>query len=229
MKKGVLVFAVALALSVPVLYGDIGENFAKGGIGLSGSVSFYNNFYYFLDDTEERSYWSLDVSPELEFYVADRTSLWLAPWLSYESMKYDVDDIYKSLGLGFSVGGKYAFLMDPAAQKGMVFSLGAAVGLGFYPGVADLVAGVQTPDDSMAVYLFLYFIPRLYFFVNDRLAPYVGITPRLGYLLSYRDAAGTKIDYTSEQSVFASITATLGIAWFIPSRNASLSAPRRVR
>jgi hypothetical protein len=49
-----LQFAAVLA-GVPALHADIGENFARGGIMPRG-VSFYNNFYYFLDDTEDRGY-----------------------------------------------------------------------------------------------------------------------------------------------------------------------------
>ena len=228
MKKKSLVLAAALALSLPALYADIGENFAKGGIGLSGSISFYNNFYYFLDDTEDRGNWSLEVAPELEYFAADRVSVSLSPWLTYESMTYDVDNIDKSLGFGISVGGRYAFLRDPAAQKGMVFSLGASLGLAFYPSVDDLKTGVTTPGNSMTS-LLLTFLPRLYFFVNDRLAPFIGITPRLGYLLSYKDGSGAKIDLTSEESLFGSVTATLGIAMFIANSKASMFMTRRTR
>jgi len=228
MKKKSLVLAAALALSLPALYADIGENFAKGGIGLSGSISFYNNFYYFLDDTEDRGNWSLEVAPELEYFAADRVSVSLSPWLTYESMTYDVDNIDKSLGFGISVGGRYAFLRDPAAQKGMVFSLGASLGLAFYPSVDDLITGVTTPGNSMTS-LLLTFLPRLYFFVNDRLAPFIGITPRLGYLLSYKDGSGAKIDLTSEESLFGSVTATLGIAMFIANSKASMFMTRRTR
>jgi hypothetical protein len=229
MKKCILVLTVMLGVSLPLLYADVGENFAKGGIGLSGSVSFYNNFYYFLDDTDERNYWSLDFAPNLEYFAADRFSVWLSPWLSYESMKYDADNIDRSVGYGFNIGGSYAFLRDPSAQKGTVASLGAALGLAFYPGLTDLVGGVDTPDKSMQVNLLLTFYPRLYIFVNDRLAPYVGFTPRLGYLLSYKDSTGTKVDYTSRERLFGNITATLGIALFIPNSKASLFMKRRAR
>ena len=75
--------------------------------------------------------------------------MWLSPWLTYESRKIDADDIDKSLDFGFSVGGRYAFVRDPAAQKGMVFSLGASLGLAFYPSVDDLITGVTTPGNSM--------------------------------------------------------------------------------
>lgn len=228
MNKRLLVAAAVLALALPVLHADIGENFAKGGIGLSGSVSFYNNFYYFLDDTEDRGFWSLEVAPELEYFAADRFSVWLSPWLTYESMTYSVDNIDKSLGFGVSVGGRYAFVRDPTAQKGMVFSLGASLGLAFYPSVDDLIAGVTTPGTSWTN-LQLTFLPRLYFFVNDRLAPFIGITPRLGYVLSYKDGSGVKIDLTSEESLFGSVTATIGIAMFIPNAKASMFMSSRVR
>jgi len=228
MNKKFLVSTVLLALALPVLHADIGENFAKGGIALSGSISFFNDFYYFLDDTEDRGHWSLEVTPELEYFAADRVSVWLSPWLSYESMKYDANNINNSLGWGISLGGRYAFVRDPTAQKGMVFSLGASLGLAFYPSVDDLIAGVTTPGNSWTN-LQLTFLPRLYFFVNDRLAPFIGITPRLGYVLSYKDGSGAKIDLTSEESLFGSVTATVGITMFIANSKASLFMTSRTR
>jgi hypothetical protein len=228
MNKRFLLLAAVLAFSLPVLHADIGENFAKGGIGLSGSISFFNNFYYFLDDTEERGYWSVEVAPELDFFVAYRTSVSLAPWFSYQSRKYDADNIERDLGFGASLGVSHVFVMDPAAQRGIVFNLGASIGLWFYPGIDDLDTGATVPDVSMTL-VSLYFLPRLYFFVNDRLAPYVGISPRLNFVLSYKDDAGTKIDLTSQESLSGSITATIGIAYFIPSRNASLFGTQRAR
>jgi hypothetical protein len=75
----------------------------------------------------------------------------------------------------------------------------------------------------------LTFFPRLYFFVNDRLAPFIGITPRLGYVLSYKDGSGAKIDLTSEESLFGSVTATVGIAMFIPNSKASMFMSSRAR
>ncbi len=226
MRKTTLVLVLSLAVALPALHADIGENFVKGGIGLSGSVSFYNNFYYFLDDTDERSYWSLEVAPEFEYFLADRVSLWFSPWFSYESMKYDTANIDKSLGFGLSVGGRRAWVPHPEAQKGLVFILGGSLGLSFYPGVDDLVAGVETPDSSMTVVV-LTIMPRLYFFLNDRLAPFVGVTPRLGYIVSYKDSAGMKIDLTSRESVNGSLTVTLGVGWFIPNAKASVFLTER--
>jgi hypothetical protein len=218
----VVVLALVLVLSLPIVYADIGENFAKGGVALSGSVSFYNNFYRVTDSTEERNFWSLDVSPGLDYYVADRVAVGVSPWLSYSSFTNGSDIKIKDLSFGFSAGGYYAFVPDPAAQKGLVVTLGGAVGLSFFPGVADLAAGVEVPDDSMETDLLLYLTPRLYFFLNDRLAPYVGLTPRLVYILSLKDDTGAKVDLTSQESLYARVTATVGISWFIPTSKASV-------
>jgi hypothetical protein len=51
MNKRFAVLAVVLAL--PALHADIGENFAKGGIGLSGSITLDDNFFAFTDPAEE--------------------------------------------------------------------------------------------------------------------------------------------------------------------------------
>jgi len=229
MKKRFLVLSLALVLSLPALYADIGENFAKGGIGLSGSVSYFNNLFYFMDDTDQRKFWSVDVSPGIEFFVANKTSVTFAPWLYYESAADDPDNIYRYMNYGLRVGASHVFLADPAAQRGLVFSIGGSIGLGLYPTLDDLIAGVETPNNYSRVDILLYFTPRLYYFLNDRLAPFIGITPHVGYILSYKDPGGTKVDLTSQESIRATLTATVGISWFIPSKNASLSAPRRVR
>ena len=63
MKKHILVLVVMLILIKLPLFAEIGENFAKGGIGLSGSLSFFNNFHYFPETTDQRKTWSLDLSP----------------------------------------------------------------------------------------------------------------------------------------------------------------------
>ncbi|OHD26238.1 MAG: hypothetical protein A2064_06885 [Spirochaetes bacterium GWB1_66_5] len=229
MKKRFLVWALALVLSLPALYADIGENFAKGGIGLTGSLSFYNNFYRIADSTDERNYWSLDLSPELDFFVADRVSIEFAPWFFYDSTKTDPNNIERSMGFGFGIGGSYAIVPDPSAVRGLVLALGGLISLDFYPATDDLLGGVEVSDDYSETDLRLYFTPRAYYFLNDRLAPFVGITPRLAYVVSLKDPAGNKVDLTSQQRLYLRMTATVGISWFIPSRNASLSARRRIR
>ena len=222
MKNRFLVPAVVFALCLPALHADIGENFAKGGIGLSGSVSFFNNFYYFADSADERNFWSLGVSPAVDYYVANRVSLTMSPWFYYESFTDGPEDYDRALSFGMSVGGDYAFVRNHSAQKGVVFALGATLGVGFYPGVDDLEAGVEIPDNSRQTELRLALTPRVFFFVNDRVAPYIGLRPQLGYLLLYRDSSGVEIDLTSGERLYARLWATLGIALFVPSKKASL-------
>jgi hypothetical protein len=223
MKTKRALFLVCVLLAVAAFtFADIGENFQKGGIELSGSIVFYNNFYRITDSTDKRNYWSLDVEPGLDYFVADRFSVGVAPWFSYSSYTNGTNNNTKDMSYGFRVGGYYAFVSDPAAQRGLVFTLGGSVGLSFYPGVPDLAAGIEVPDKSMETDLLVNLTPRLYFFLNDRLAPYIGLTPQLIYILSYKDLSGTKVTLTSKESLYARVTGVVGIAWFIPSKKASL-------
>lgn len=224
MNKARMAVATALLLAVAAggAFADIGENFAKGGIGVFGELSFYNNFYRIADSTDERNYWELDLSPGFEYFVADRLTVFLAPWFNCNSYRLNADNVSKEMSFGFRVGTSYALLLDPAAQKGLAFTLGAAFGAWFFPGVTDRVAGVEVTDDSFEADLVLDLIPRLHFFVNDRLAPYVSLTPRLIYILDYKNSSGTKVDLTAQESLYLRLTLSVGVAYHIPRGKASL-------
>jgi hypothetical protein len=88
---------------------------------------------------------------------------------------------------------------------------------------------VETPNNYSRVDLILYLRPRLYFFLNDRLAPFVGVTPQLGYILSYKDATGVKVDLSGQESLRATVTATVGMSFFVPNKKASLFLTNRTR
>jgi hypothetical protein len=222
-KRIAFLVVVLLAVTAALSFADIGENFAKGGVALSGSIEFYNNFYRIADSTDKSNYWSLDVSPSVDFYIMDRFSVGVSGWFNYNTYtNKSTDTTEKEMGFGFSLGGSYAFVMNPAAQKGLVVSLGGAIGLDFIPGVSDVYGGVETVDKSNYTNLTVRLTPRLYYFVNDRLAPFIGVTPQLVYILSYKNTTGTKVDLTSKESLYLRLTATIGIAWYIPSKKASL-------
>jgi hypothetical protein len=222
MHKRLAIVAVLLVLTMQTVFADIGENFAKGGIGLSGSVSVYDNFYYFADPAEQRKFWSIDVTPSIEYFVVDRIALQLSPWFHYESYTSSKDNVDRYVSYGARVGANFALFLDPTAQQGLAVTVGGLLGLNFYPTVDDLVAGVETPNNYNRTDIVFIVTPRVYYFLNDRLAAFIGITPQLSYVVSYNDPTGTAISLTGQQRLHADVTITVGIAFFIPNKNASI-------
>jgi hypothetical protein len=222
MQKRFLVLVVALVLSLPVLYADIGENFAKGGIGFSGGGSVFVDFNQVLNSADEYSHWRIVLEPEVDFFVADRLALYLSPWFSYDSETFDVDNVTKTTRYGAEVGLSHAFVGDPAAQRGLVPIIGAGLAVAFYPGRSGLLGGVEFDYQSQYIYLRLDVPVRLLFFLNDRVAPYVGIRPNVWYLVSAKDIYGTSFSPLSEQRLYLDATLTFGISFYVPSKKATM-------
>jgi hypothetical protein len=222
MKKKSLVLAAALALALPALYADIGENFAKGGIGFSGGGSVFVDFNQLLNSADEYFRWTITLEPAVDFYVADRLSLYLAPWFSFDSETFDADNSTKTSRYGAEVGLSYAFVRNPSAQKGLVPALGAGLAVSFYPGSSGLSSGVEFDYQSQYVYLRLGVPFRLFFFLNDRVAPYVGLRPRIWYLISAKDIYGNSFSPPSEERLYFDASLTFGISMHIPNKNATM-------
>jgi hypothetical protein len=222
MNKRAMVLSFLVIAALPCAFGDIGENYSKGGFGLSGSFSIFNDFYYFMDSAEKRNYWNIDIAPGVEYFVADRLSLQLSPWYYHSETKQDSDNIDRYTDWGLRFGANYALIIDPAAQQGFVVTVGGFIGFAVYPTVDDLIAGVETAGNNDRTELQIGVTPRAYYFFNDRVAAYLGITPRLSYIIGYKDPSGTTIDLTGNQRFHADITLMVGIAFFVPNQKASI-------
>ena len=222
-RKTVCAVVVLLALGAGFAFADLGENFEQAGVGIAGGGSFYYDFGPILMDPKPyESSWQLSVQPEVDFFMIERLALYLAPYLAYSSVKDDADNIYRDMNYGLDAGVLYYLLSDPKAQKGLVTALGASLGLYFFPGVGDLVAGVETTNDSMRTYLALSPLVRLYYFLNDRLAFFTGLSPRILYWLSYKYSSGTKVELVSDERLFLDMTVSFGFSYFIPRNKASV-------
>jgi hypothetical protein len=222
MNRRFTVLAVVLALSLPVLYADIGENFAKGGIGFSGGGSVFVDFNQLLNSADEYFHWNITFEPAVDFYIADRLSLYLAPWFSFDSETFDADNSTKTTRYGAEVGLSHAFVSNPAAQKGLVPAIGAGLAAAFYPGRSGLSGGVEFDYQSQYVYLRLGVPFRLFFFLNDRVAPYVGLRPRIWYLLSAKDIYGNSYSPPSEERLYLDASLIFGISFHVPNKNATM-------
>jgi len=222
MKKRILILAVVLVAALPVLYGDIGENFAKGGIGFSGGGSVFVDFNQLLNSADEYFRWNITLEPAVDFYIADRLSMYLAPWFSFDSETFDADNSTKTTRYGAEVGLSHAFVRNPAAQKGLVPTIGAGLAVSFYPGPSGLSSGVEFDYQSQNVYLRLGVPFRLFFFLNDRVAPYVGLRPRIWYWMSAKDIYGNSYSPPSEERLYLDASLSFGISFHVPNKNTTM-------
>ena len=126
MKKIIIIIVIFL-LSASITFAGIGENFEKGGIGLAGSIRLYFNLYYFLDDYDDRLAFSIDLFPELHFFVKDNLSILFGPFFTYENDS-DGDGFGSSyISFGGLFGLEYAFVSNPDAERGRVTALGVTL------------------------------------------------------------------------------------------------------
>ena len=217
---------LALVLALPALHADIGEDFAKGGIGFSGGGSVFLDFGQLLNSADTYFRWSLTLEPSVDYYVADRLSLFLAPWFTYDSETLDADNVDNTVTYGAEAGLSYAFVSRPDAQRGLVPAIGVGLAAAVYPGGWGKFLGSDYDNQSLNLYLLLGVPFRLFFFLNDRVAPYVGLRPRVWYLVSARDSSGTTLSPPSQERLYVDLSVTLGVSFHVPTRNATMLGSR---
>ena len=78
-----LYFILTILLLISTLsYGGTGENFEKAGIAFWGELNFSWNPNLILDNSDEKNDWTLRLKPGLDYYIANKLALWLAPSLN---------------------------------------------------------------------------------------------------------------------------------------------------
>lgn len=218
---------IPVVLMLSVLAGtanaDVGENFQKGGVALMGSGSFYYDFGRILDSANQYNYWKLSLGPEIDFFFEDNSTFYIAPYFTYSSTQTDANNTSSYMYYGADVGLSRYFVSDSKAQSGLVPAVGVAIGLQFAPDVGGKVAGVQTTTKSLYTYIDLMIPVRLFYFINDRLAPYLSIVPRLWYTIGAMDSSGITIDLTSQQRVYVDVGIYFGMSIWVPRNKTSLS------
>jgi len=223
--------ALLLALCAGLAFAEIGENFEAAGISLWGGGSLVLDLGPFLDATSDYLYWSVTVSPGFDFLLVDKLAFYVNPWLSFSRYE-DYDSGYggivvdKTLWLGAGAGLTYYLVRDPTADTGLVAAVGGGLGVLVGPGVTDTLDGMDLPSDSLSVSAYLELVARLFWFLNDRLAPYVNLTPRLDYVAYQRDSGGTVLDFAFKERLSLGFSLTFGMSFWIPNKKAALFAKR---
>jgi hypothetical protein len=219
----VITAVLMLSVLAGTVNADVGENFEKGGIALMGSGSFYYDFGRILDSASQYNYWKLSLGPEIDFLFEDNSTFYIAPYFTYSSTQKDASNTSGYMYYGTEVGLSRYFVSDSKAQSGFVPAIGVAIGLELDPGVGGKVAGVQTTTRSQYTYIDLVIPMRLLYFINDRLAPYLSIVPRLWYTIGATDSSGNTIVLTSQQRVYVNVGIYFGMSIWVPRKKTSLS------
>jgi hypothetical protein len=211
-----------------VTAGNIGENFEGGGIAFEGNAAFnYNPGRIFNADTSDY-YLHFNLNPGVAILLADYLELSLQPSFSYTRNQSDKDNCSNTLEWGIWTQFTMYVVPNPRMSQGLVFSIGPKLGIGMEHGVDDTVNGTVVEDKSLVLnYDIIKIDLKGYFFIKERFAPYVGITPGLRYRMQLKDQAGNEVDSTSFfDNVSFPINISLGFSIWTPNKDESLARVR---
>jgi hypothetical protein len=116
----------------------------------------------------------MDGTGSIGWFLSDSFSLQLMPGLFYTRNVSDNGDSVNN-GLWLSMGAGFDYYFYSASPA--VFSLGLDGAVTFMPGIDGKYLGADKPNDSMAVEFSLTPNIASYYFITDRVAPYVSICP----------------------------------------------------
>jgi len=214
--------ALMLLLPVGMASADLGEDFEPGGIALLGSGSLYYDLGSILDSSSQYNSWSLSLGPEVDFLFQRNSTFYLAPYFAYSSRQLNSSNITRSMYYGAVLGFLGYLVPDSKAMNGLVPALGVAIGFELDPGVGDKVSGVETTDSSLYTYVDLMIPVRFYYFINDRLAPYLSIVPRVWYEVGAINSSGSPVTLTFAQRVYMDVGIYFGMSLWVPRKKISL-------
>ena len=214
-KKTVL---LALLLSIAALgFGQVGDNFARNSLSLGGNGSLTIDLDNVFNDANEDFYWGFSLSPDFHLFVSDGLMWGISPVVSYSVDKTTAVDKSRNLRIGITTGISYFFVAHPEASGGLIPSLGTSIGLQFYPGIDDLVGGVETMDTS-ALALSFSLNGQLNFFATERTAVYLNLRPQVFAYLAEWDKFNS-YDFKVLDYTYIEFDLVFGILYFIPSRD----------
>lgn len=207
-----LVLALAISFLAASAYAGIGENFEKASVGLSGSGEIFLDLDEFMSPANDDLYTTLRLDPTVWFYPWDRLAWSLSPRLRFENNI--VDSAPETwLMFGASTALRYNLVMDPDASSGpsLAFSLGVGADVWRFLG-----------DQSVWLYYYLDPTIILYYFVTERIAPFLSLDPVLlaGYWTN--DSAGAPLVVALRDQLELTLSVRIGISFHFPYRDRTL-------
>jgi len=116
---------------------------------------------------------------------------------------------------------------DPEAGSGEVFSVGPRFGINFQHGLNDKEDGETVEDKSLYINYNILRIPlRLFYFIKERVAPYIELQPGLQYSARVKDSAGEAISAdqrgTFIENLRFPINFSIGFSTWAPTKDVAL-------
>jgi hypothetical protein len=222
-SKGLLA-ALLLLMVLGTANADIGQNFTKGGIAIMGQGSYVTDLGYVMSSTNTYNKWSLTIRPEIDFLFMDSTTLYLSPYFVSSRTTNDSLNNFGSTYYGADFGIVRYFVLAAGAQSGLVPAIGASIGLELDPGADGMSAGVSYTNKSMYTYLSLSATARLFYFINDAVAPYVNVVPQLWYTVNGVDGSGSPVILADDQRLWMSVGVYFGFSYWVPRAKMSLGS-----
>jgi hypothetical protein len=162
------------------------------------------------------------VSVGLSLFLVDNVDMSVSVFgvhtYSYSNSLTDYANGFYSL----SAGMNYSFVSG--ASDPLVPRLGASLGLSLDPGSSGKASGVPFDDQSLSMSLSLSPEIRLNYFISDRWAVYLSLTPALSLSRQLFDVSGASVADPGpiEQRLTMRVTVAIGLARYLPPRLSAL-------
>ena len=205
-------------------FAGIGENFEKGGIAFSGSTYFSYDPYQLFNDENEQYSLNFGISPGIFLYIFNNIAFSISPSFSFNHYHQDDDNYINRIKCGIMSGFSYYFVRNPDAKTGFVPSLGLNIGISVLPSVFGKEEGNELDDNSFIFNLALNPTFTAYFFITERVAPYIQVIPYTTLRLIEKDYSGATVHSSFEEKIRLSLFFSIGFSWHRP-RNSVILIP----
>jgi len=222
MKK--IVLTVAVLFCAAMLWAQPADIFDAGNMEFGGELHLTWAPSAYITDADSREAnegeynMFLDATGSIGLFVMDKLSLQFMPGLFYWRKSDDNgDDINNILDLSLGIGCDYYF----TGSSPMVFSAGLDTGLTIVPGVDGKNNGADNPDDSLALIFSIKPNATAYYFVSERLAPYVSLNTEFYNYNIIKNNDGSSYDYDPGKGFMdywkMQLNVTIGFKYFLPT------------
>jgi hypothetical protein len=223
MKTSTMVVA-ALVVCAALGLAEVADNFQAGGLEFGGELLFEWIPSYDIFDAVEREankgeyQLFAEGGASVGWFLIDRLSLGAELATVYNRGRdYDpARDIEQELSLGLFLGGEYylPFLRRFAASFGLDFGAYYVIDL------KDTIDDIKQENSWSGLMWLVEPSAAGYFFLSDRLAPFVRLAPQFYYWRQLR-SGGTKYDYPDGyefiKDVALNFRTTVGLKYFLPA------------
>jgi hypothetical protein len=232
MKKTLM--AALLLLCTALIWAAPADNFESGGLEFGGElhISFFPAGYITDADSREANEGQydlfVDATASIGWFPLDRFSLQLMPGVFYRhNVDNNGDDVAKTLNLSLGAGCDYYL----TAGSSLAFSAGLDLGATIIPGIYGTSGGTEAPDDSMAVLFTVSPNLAAYYFISERVAPYISLCPELYNRVQIKNIDGSDYEYPPDKGFMSywqlMLKVNVGIKFFLPSGSRFLGGRER--